>query len=59
MRQRHCAVCGKSKELKKFGDGITCPKTTCLDCKENIKKFIEPKVVMNVKKVREHHDRQV
>ena len=33
MTTRVCAVCGKTKSVSKFGNGITVPKTTCLRCK--------------------------
>ena len=29
---RQCAVCGINKNKNEFGDGIICPKTTCLAC---------------------------
>lgn len=32
MRTRQCAVCGKVLPENYFGDGIKCPKTTCLKC---------------------------
>jgi hypothetical protein len=33
MNTRVCAICGKVKKVAEFGNGITCPKTTCLKCK--------------------------
>ena len=29
---RRCAVCGIVKSKDEFGDGVDCPKTTCLAC---------------------------
>ena len=29
---RRCAVCGIVKSKDEFGDGVDCPKTTCLTC---------------------------
>lgn len=49
---RQCAVCGKVAAANKFGDGVTCPKTTCLNCKKKRLEFIEPKTIMFVKRMR-------
>ena len=29
---RVCAVCGRAKPIRDFGDGLKIPKTTCLEC---------------------------
>ena len=34
MDKRKCAVCGREKTAKEFGDGIRIPLTTCLSCYE-------------------------
>jgi hypothetical protein len=51
VKVRRCAVCGKIAAANKFGDGITCPKTTCLNCKAKGLGFIEPKTLMDVKRI--------
>ena len=38
---RRCARCGRVMAANKFGDGVTCPKTTCLKCKEEVTKLNE------------------
>ena len=45
---RTCAVCGKKKSFKEFGDGISVPKTTCLACHQRIK---EPKRLFKEKRI--------
>ena len=45
---RTCAVCGKEKSFKEFGDGISVPKTTCLACHQRIK---EPKKHLKEKRI--------
>lgn len=49
MKTRRCAVCGTVRPVVDFGDGVTCPKTTCLNCKK--RKLTEPKVLMSVKRI--------
>jgi hypothetical protein len=51
MNVRRCAVCGVIATCNKFGDGITCPKTTCLNCKQKGLKYIESKTLMDVKRI--------
>lgn len=51
MKTRACAVCGKIDTVDKFGKGIRCPKTTCLNCKRKIVEFAETKAVMLVKRI--------
>jgi hypothetical protein len=48
---RRCAVCGVIAAANKFGDGITCPKTTCLNCKKKGLEFVEVKTAMDVKRI--------
>jgi DNA-directed RNA polymerase subunit RPC12/RpoP len=48
---RRCAICGRVAAANKFGDGITCPKTTCLNCKKKVIEFVEPKTPMDVKRI--------
>lgn len=48
---RTCAVCGKVAAYNKFGDGITCPKTTCLVCFRIAKERTEVKEIMNIKRI--------
>jgi len=50
-KTRRCAVCNDVKNWTLFGDGITCPKTTCLACKLKGVGFTETKVLMNVKRI--------
>lgn len=38
---RRCARCGRVMTANKFGDGVTCPKTTCLKCKEEVAELNE------------------
>ena len=42
-----CAVCGQVKSKAMFGDGVKCPKTTCLECfkKSKAKDQEKPKKV--------------
>lgn len=49
MITRVCAVCGKERSIREFGDGITVPKTTCLKCKAI--EFVEIKTVMVIKRI--------
>jgi DNA-directed RNA polymerase subunit RPC12/RpoP len=51
MKSRKCAVCGKRASINNFGDGITCPKTTCLECKARIVEFVEIKTIMFIKRI--------
>lgn len=51
MKTRRCAVCGDAKNNNLFGDGITCPRTTCLSCKLKRVEYVEVKTVMNVKRI--------
>jgi recombinational DNA repair protein (RecF pathway) len=32
MNTRICAVCGKTKPINQFGNGIKSSKNTCLEC---------------------------
>lgn len=51
MKTCQCAVCGEVKTMDRFGNGVTCPKTTCLACKAKTIKFVEVKTVMFVERV--------
>lgn len=51
MSTRRCAVCGKIDKASKFGNGIRCPKTTCLNCKKLALEYTEAKVIMFVKNI--------
>ena len=51
MRKRKCVVCGKDKPITEFGDGIYCPKTTCLDCKKKSIEYVEQKIIMPIRRV--------
>lgn len=51
MITRECAVCGKTKLVNLFGNGITVPKTTCLGCKAKVIEFAEVKTAMDVKRI--------
>ena len=50
-----CAVCGRKKQIKEFGDGIRCPGTTCLECFEKIRTAInlEKEQYLKIAKERE------
>lgn len=50
METRMCGVCCKVTTIDKFGNGIHCPKTTCLTCKRKAKEFTETKVIMTIKR---------
>ena len=43
MNTRICCICGKEKPSKNFGNGISIPKTTCLECYRKNKELQKPK----------------
>lgn len=50
MRVRTCAICGEVKTIAEFGNGITCPKTTCLSCKAKTARFVELATIMFIRR---------
>lgn len=51
MKKRKCVVCGRTAPTEEFGDGIRCPKTTCLICQAVAGLRREEKITMQIKRV--------
>jgi len=51
MNTRTCDVCGEIKPINQFGNGITIPKTTCLECAQRARDRDKPKPENQEKKV--------
>ena len=53
MSTRICCICGREKLSRDFGDGISIPKTTCLECYRKNKELQKPKKEKKVNPVKE------